>query len=238
MKIFIAIFLISFSLTARAAQITYSFSGILNRIQDDYGFLNGEFSVGDAFRGSFTYLTNVPEGITTIEDHTTAIYSSIIDFNVNINGYEIDASPSGLAGYLQVWDDRVVGSSVVDAFTVSSPLDYTPPISSMGTGTVVAAANVNLFDFTHTASLLGTHIPTSVNLSDYDSLSFSALQLNTGTKESFYLNGTVANLSAVPNPASIYLFLSGLSLIYFCNKRLTSRSCRSGSSPALVDTFS
>jgi len=209
--IFILFFIVATA--SNAAQITYSFSGVLDRVQDDYGFINGEFSVGNTFNGFFTYQTGAPEASTTIGDPTTAIYSSIIHFNVNVNGYLIEGSPSSLPGYLNIWDDRVVGSSVVDAFTVSSPLDYSPPISGMGPGTVVAGANVNLFDFTHTASQFGTIIPTSISLIDYGSPSFSALQLNTDTGESFHLNGTITSLTAVPLPASFILFTSGLALL-------------------------
>ena len=107
----------------------------------------------------------------------------------------------------------MVGSNTVDAFTVASGLDFTPPISGMGAGTVVASADVNLFDFDHTASTNGTKIPTLVSLSDYTALYFSALQLNTSTNESFHLNGTISSLSyvaPVPVPTSILLLGSGL----------------------------
>ena len=81
MRIILFIFLLWCSSITHAAQITYSFSGVLDRIQDDFSFLNGEFSIGDSFNGLFTYLTGVPELSTTIGDPTTAIYSSIISLH-------------------------------------------------------------------------------------------------------------------------------------------------------------
>jgi len=198
---------------ANAGLISYEFTGELSTITDEHNHLTNQFEIGNSFFGSFSYLTEVVEGSPTASDPTTAIYSAVLDFEVNINGYIFNGnSLESLPGYLQIWNDRVIGSSVVDAFSAASPLDYTPPISGMGDGTVVTQSTLNLFDFTHSASILGTNIPNTVNFTSYASRSFSVVQLNTTTDEAFHLNGVITSLNAVsvPEPSTLAIFALGI----------------------------
>jgi hypothetical protein len=198
---------------ANASLISYEFTGELSTITDEYNHLTNQFEIGNTFFGSFSYLTEEAEAPSTASDPTTAIYSAVLDFKVNINGYTFNGnSLESLPGYLQIWDDRVISSSVVDAFSVSSPLDYTPPITGMGDGVVVAQSTLNLFDFTHSTSILGTNIPNTVNFTSYASRSISVVQLNATTNEAFHLNGVVTSLSAVsvPEPSTLAIFALGM----------------------------
>jgi hypothetical protein len=207
------------TISSHAATISYAFTGVLDRITDDFNILTGQFSVGDTFQGSFSYITNAPEASNTVNDPTLAIYSVVTECRVNINGYvfEGDASP----GFLQIWDDRASGSNIVDTISASSPLDFTPPIPGMGPGQIVASSKINLFDYTNTA-LSSIQVPTGViNLSDFDYHGFSALQLNTDTDEVFHLNGVITSLEPVPIPATAWLFGSGLlGLISMARKKV------------------
>lgn len=197
---------------AYASLITYQFNGTLNTVTDSHGLLHGEFQPGNSFSGTLAYRTDVAEGPTTLSDPTVAIYAAVVAFRVSVNGFVFEGSSASLPGYLQVWDDRAVGSSTVDALTFSSPLDYTPPIGAMGPGTVVGSANLNLFDFTHSASRNGTNVPTEFDLSQYGSSLFSALQLNVDNDLAFHLNGRItsfSSVSTVPEPTSLLLVSVG-----------------------------
>jgi len=193
--------------------VTLEFSGVLTSITDQYGFLNGQFAPGSAVSGTITYDTAVPEDSTTIGDPTVGIYSAVTSLQASVNGISFAGSPGSLPGYVQVWDDRIVGPSTVDAVTFSSPLDYSPPIAGMGAGTVVGAVNVNLFDFTHTASQEGKTMPTTVDLSKYGSTTFEALQVNVDTNESFHLDGVITSLTPVPEPSALALFFIGVLIL-------------------------
>lgn len=216
----IAVVTTSFVFTsAYASLISYDFEGEITRITDEHSFLANEFTIGDDFFGSITYETNALEASTTLSDLTTSIYSSVMAFSVDINGYIIKG---GRIGLVQVWDDRVVAPNVVDAFSMSSSIDYTPPNIDMGVGQVVAAAEVNLFDFSHTASSIGTQIPSQVNFNDYESRLFSAIQLNLTTGKAFHLNGVINKfeLTQVPEPNTVSilaLVFIGLALRRFTN---------------------
>ena len=196
-----------------AADLSYQFTGLLTSVTDQYGFLSGQFSPGNLISGIVTYESTTTEGVTSLGDPTFGIYAAIRHFRVSVNGYIIEGSPTSLPGYLQVWDDRVIGSSLVDAVTFGSPLDYTPPISGMGSGTVVASAQVNLFDFNHSASHNGKTLPTVIDYADYASRSFSALQLNINTNQVFHLNGSILTLTPVPEPDVQLLMALGLLFI-------------------------
>lgn len=197
---------------ASANEVSIQFTGSLTQIDDQYGLLSGQFATGNLFEGNLTYNTSVPEGITTILEPTFGIYSAITHFRTSINGFVFEESPQSLLGTLQVWDDRIVNPSVVDAVTFTSGLDYTPPITGMGLGTVVGNTNLYLFDFTHVASQNGKTLPASVNFDDYGTKRFSIIQLNTDTNQSFVLNGVINTIKAVPEPSPILLLFMGLLL--------------------------
>ena len=112
-----------------------------------------------------------------------------------------------------MWDNRIVGPSVVDALSFGAILDYTPPIAGMGPGTVVGDGGVNLFDFIQTASKAGKLIPLSFNLSDYGIKTFDARQVNVDTGQAFFVDGVITALSMVPEPSTLLLLLLGIPLI-------------------------
>ncbi len=201
--------LASFQNFASAAELQFQFSGTLTSITDEHGFLNGQFSLGNAMSGILVYETNVNEGSTTLDDPTTAVYAAIKRFDVTVNGVTFEGDASTPPGILQVWDDRIVATSIVDALGFSSQLDYTPPIQGMGVGTVVSQANLNLFDFTHSASLNGTLIPTTIDISRYANQSLSIIQLNVDTNQAFHLVGSLNSVSAVPENSTAILFSLG-----------------------------
>ncbi len=211
--------LVVFSLnigTSLAGIIQYSFQGELERITDDFNFIDDEFTVGTEFYGIFSYSTEAVEESSYINDDSIGIYSTIIHLEVIIGGYTLhgDSSNSSL-GYLQIWDNRIVGSSTVDAFTVASPLDFKPLISGMGPGNVITQANINFFDFSSTASLDGIVIPSVINISDFNVASFSAIQLNTTTQEVFHLNGKITSLTLTKVPEPSTFILLSLALLGF-----------------------
>jgi hypothetical protein len=200
---------VSLTCVSEASLVSYSFKGKLDSVTDSYNLLSGQFAAGNTFSGVFVYDTSFPESSTTQSDPTTAIYSAVKSFSVNINGYEIKRDGI-LNGYVQVWNNAIVGPRIVDAFTVDAGLDYTPPIT-IGSRTV-AGADVMLFDNTHTASKNGKLMPTTVSLNDYATRSFSAIELDLNTNKAFYLNGTITDLLPTPTPipAAAWLFGSGL----------------------------
>jgi len=198
--------------TSFAGIIQYSFQGELERITDDFNYINDEFTAGTEFSGIFSYSTEAVQELSYIGDDSIGLYSAIINLEVKIGGYTLHGDSSNSApGYLQVWDNRIVGNNTVDAFTVASPLDFKPLISGMEPGNIITQANLNFFDYSSTASLDGIAIPSAVNISGFSVASFSAIQLNTTTQEVFHLNGKITSLTRVkvPEPSTIAIFAIG-----------------------------
>ncbi|MEI8280340.1 MAG: VPLPA-CTERM sorting domain-containing protein [Bacteroidota bacterium] len=210
-------FTISTAKTSQADLVSYTFQGNLTGITDNNNLLNGQFSAGNLFHGSFTYDTSAPENSSFLTDPTTGLYSAVRSFTVNINGYNITRVSSSLYGYLQVWDN----ANSIDAFTLNSGI-VTPPIA-IGSGTVISSVDFNLYDFTHTASKNGKLIPTTVNLSDYGYRSFDIFEGNMTTNQYFILDGTITDLQPTPTPipAAAWLMGSGLIGLIGMRKRAT-----------------
>lgn len=209
------------SSVSSAEEVSFKFTGSLNTILDNSSFLHGEFAVGNSFEGVVTYDTNGEEGTTTLANPTTGIYWAVKRLRTSINGYEFDGIADLVPGFVQVWDDRVVGQNVVDSISFSSPLDYTPPIVGMGPGRVVGSISLSLFDYTHTASQLGKGIPSIFDFGDYGSSSFLAQQSNLDTKQAFTLFGKLTSMELVtegtaapiPEPSTYALMITGLVLL-------------------------
>lgn len=226
--------------TAKAALITYEFSGQLNRATSadcqtysssgrcnswihsypsTSNFFNGEdISLGDHFSGQFTYDTSASYSLSS--DGFQAVYlGAVPNYQLEVNGILFPSLvlPVAGTGNLSIVDGRR-GS---DSFFLSqwlSGADWfaTTYISLQDRSGLI----YNSFD-----------VPDSVSLSDFSYRGFyiSFLRRSDGDQLRFY--GDVSNLErvSVPEPSALLLFLTSLFLVLIrsgaIKTRLVGRWC-------------
>jgi len=209
---------------ASASTISLHFSGLIYNAYDPYGFLTGKIVDGNSFDGILTYDNSLPDLGTS--DPTQAIYQSLTQYSVSVNGYVFNDSKDNQQGYVQVWDDSVVAPPYIeDVVSFSPPIhqDLSPPIS-VGDGAVYISSTLMFIDYSHTALKNGKAIPANIDLANYGVAYFELFQMNMDTQQSFLLLGNVTSLvpvpvAAVPVPAAVWLFGSAWVGLMGLNRR-------------------
>jgi len=228
------LFAMLFSFNATAASVTtFMFTGVVNSITDKSSVLNGEVSVGTAFTGYFTYRydPSIPEASSFSGDPTVAFYPVITDTRLDIGGLSIESTVSSgnTTQKVQIWDNKNSGWPHMDAFSVSSGLDYTPPFN-LGSGKVTASYTASFWDTSGT--LISSDIlpsPEQIVMSNFDRNSFSFIGLNhdqywayqdglATSYTSLHINGNILTVQAiqtvpVPEASTYAMMLAGLGLV-------------------------
>lgn len=210
--------------TARAALITYEFSGQLNRAfyadcqtyssgsncnswlntyPSTSSFFNGEdISLGDRFSGQFTYDTTASYWLSS--DGYQAVYlGAVPSYQLEVNGLLFPSLvlPMAFSGSLSIVDGR----NGRDSFFISQ---------SLSGGDWFASTYISLQD---RSGLVynSFDIPNSVNLSDFGYRSFHMAFLRRSDGDQLHLYGDVTDLvrADVPEPNSLLLFLTSLFLV-------------------------
>lgn len=200
--------------TARAALVTYTFSGTVTKLNDPNNLLGGQVHIGDSYSGTLVYDFS-PSGHNLTP--TRAIYyyeptyaknfSSPIGINAQVGGFAI--KPDYFYGdmYAQVFNNAATNQGgIADAFIAAQ--DYNGPNGQFESAVELDDTTASVF-----SSLA---LPTSLNTSSFNlgSFSYSQFQSNGVANVAVPLfSGTINGLSmgsAVPEPASLLLLSGGL----------------------------
>jgi PEP-CTERM motif len=198
------------------APITYNFGGTLTSVDSA---LSDEFSVGDRFSGSFSFLPFYPAA--SGSNSTTAVFNALTSFNITIGSAYMGSSTSSA-------EIQVGNKNNTDCSSVSPPCETTDRysvVSRVVEGltplTFVSAVDstlIEILDFVglrldQNAGTLfsdATVLPTNISLSDFDSavlfLGFSEGPLAIDPS----LSGILDTLVVVPEPSSLVILASAL----------------------------
>ncbi|MFV2065714.1 MAG: PEP-CTERM sorting domain-containing protein [Pirellulales bacterium] len=200
----------------QAALVSYNFAGAITTASDPLASFG--IVTGDPFTGSFTYDTSlgiVSSGPGNVLYEQPAPIAPLT-FSVTVNGVQYAAANSSAPLRIQVTDnsgglnDQFVVHTVYTGSLVH-PLSGSYPFSNMALSLRDSSATI----FSSTA------IPSSLDLNDFDLVGFSLnLSQNLGdpASETLFL-GTITSLTAVPEPGSLMLMLTAISLIRLSRRR-------------------
>ncbi|HEY9200005.1 MAG TPA: hypothetical protein VIQ81_00285 [Gammaproteobacteria bacterium] len=228
----LASLLISFNVNA-ATITTFMFSGVIDRVVDDNTVLNGEISIGTEFTGYFTYNydRSIPENSSFSDDPTVAFYPVITDTRLYIGGLFIEGDNRHMPRSVQIWNDKDSGWPHMDAFSISSGLDYSPPFNLGSGNTLTASYTASFWDTS--GNLIDSDIlpsPEQIAMQNFDRNSFSITALNHDEYRAYndglatdytslHIYGDILTVQTVPLPAAFYLFISGLFVLIMQSRK-------------------
>ncbi len=115
-----AVGILCFSITARAAPVTWEFTGQLTLVNDLDGSLEGVFSVGMPFSGQYTFESTTPDS--SYIDPTFGRYEDAVTGISGILGEVPFFETPGLAGSISVFND--VSIAGFDGYGVSGVTEF------------------------------------------------------------------------------------------------------------------
>lgn len=189
---------------AIAAPVTFQFSGQLTSLIGG-GLTAAGFSVGQSFVGSYTFestSSNVYDA-----NPNKAIYNALTSLTATIGSYTVTLVPDPDLREIQIHNN--LGSSISrrDAYIVGSRV----------TGAVVNGLSpvdffIDLIDPSHTAFDSDALPSSPPNLSSF-ATKRASFGFFSGAPENSLLHGEIHSLTAVPVPAAVLLFGTGLTAL-------------------------
>jgi hypothetical protein len=184
-------FAVGASAPARAASVTLPFAGTLDFVDPT---LAGVFSVGQILTGTYTFESTTPARAGS--DSTTSVFDALTNLNFTLGSYS--ASSSG-APEIQIDNDPT--APFFDRYAIVSRASdglTGPPAAGQPLSTFV----FRLDDSTNTVFTDALILPTSLNLSRFDSRQFF---LFFGSPASpVIISGAITSLATdVPEPSSL-----------------------------------
>jgi len=187
--------LLSVSLQASSAIISYDFTGTLSTVNDTDNLLGGNLAIGDIFTGIVSYESNSPDG-SSRPDYFTS--SAEVELTARINNYTF--------------------TSIYSSVDLNSDSEYihfvtgyeSEPFIDLGSNSgrlitlLLSDSDNTIFE--------NDYLPTSLNLSNTASTLFS-LHGDTGIGgPTFSINGELTSLttSTVPEPSTLAIFALGM----------------------------
>lgn len=183
---------------AQATLITIEIEGVVDFVDDPYGYLEGQVNPGDTITGFYIYESTTPdsEPLPTLGryEHSTPPHGIFI----SLGGFDFETDPANVDFLVEVADNY----SSTDNYLLRSYNNI--PLSN---GTLVDHISWQLDDPTNTA-LSSDALPTTPPA--LDDWQFNHLRLH-GERGGYIIDAQVT--SAIPEPASIsILCLGGLLL--------------------------
>ena len=205
------------SAPAQAALVSYNFAGTITSAGDPLG--NFSISTGDPFAGSFTYDTTLAVALSgpgnVLYEKPAPI--APMAFSLTVNGTQYTAANSSAPLGLQVTNDA---GGLQDQFVYRTAFggSLVHPLSGSYLFSNMA---LSLHDSTG-GVFSSTAIPSSLDLNDFDLTGISLnLSQNLGDpgSETLFL-GPITSLTLVPEPSSVMLMLTAVSLIGFARRAI------------------
>lgn len=225
-RIILVFILISNFSGAKAALITYEYSGVITQIVASSRTFGSSLSVGESFNGEIVLDDSVDYGSSanyTVHDVVSWSLSLASDkylFNYNSSGAQ-----QTIFSVLNVEPESALFQDSVDVYTdIARSLPAVSGYSTIDSGFFTDAASgwslgIDLDDNSATA-LASENLPSSFPVplfTDKNSFLFSASAvsgIDMDTSREFFISGELVSLNAVPVPAAVWLFGSGfISLI-------------------------
>ena len=197
---------------AHADLITVNFAGTVTGIG---GGLIAEFSLGDTASGSFTY-----ESSTTARAGSTsslALFDALTNFEFSVNSPSGYAASSNNASEIEVVNDNGFSDNFFVRSEVSGGLAGTTPDVA---GLVFDGLILRLFDSSQTVISDALILPDSSAFGDFTSAQLS-LKFDDvgGLGGSAFVIIDMDSLSAIPEPATLALFVIALGGLGFMARR-------------------
>lgn len=221
-KKILSVLLFACTVNTHAAIVTWNFSGTSGGVAYPAGTTNtldGMIDYGTAFTGSITFDdSGVPDRLTSDETNYSQIYNNILDFNVDFApGYNVhgDGGSFNLNGNMAVTYGTDAGTRVDEMVMSTSTFinGDRPTVTTNLDGFFVDNMMINFRDAS--GAFYGDKLPdlSTFVMPDhirdpYLSMWFSDGQGNFKANMSMRLDSV--SVSAVPVPAAVWLFGSGL----------------------------
>lgn len=175
---------------ASGSTVTFEFGGELTQV----GGPNG-LAVGDPFTGTFSYTLEQPGTIVPAGSSMKYVFDS---YSLTIQGQTVSSTGGDITIFNDSFGDRfhLNADLTTPAAIVTGSINGAP-----ATQLFLALVNLNGNPFTNMS------LPTTLNLEEFPDLKRIDVIFQEGSGA---VIGEMTNLSTVPLPASIWLFISGL----------------------------
>ena len=213
---------------AWADTFQFSFTGAVTSVNDPNGYVSGVFHQGELVSGYVTYLSSASNQPPFVDSSTIGYYFAVESMTVQIGSSIWDYASSVQPGYMQVWNDLLVGSTVEDAAIFGSGFVGPIPVANTGMLNPSALATLSLVS-PNISALSTTAIPSVQSLHGLiGPNSFLTVQQDDSRETltnpmNFSVQSSVTAITQVPAPASGWLL--AMTLASMIGIRAFSRAC-------------
>jgi len=184
-------------LNVEAVSISFNMSGDITGVNDNNSLLNGSIVVGDAFSGTFTYDSSLPDTVFDPTVYSSGGLSSSITSVVTAGNYVFQ----GDSGTVDLQNKSSDSLLFLFPYTSNPFIDLGPNPGR--------AIFITFLDSSGTV-FSDDSLPTSLNLSNFSSATITLFGDSGPSNPLFSVSGNITSLSPVPEPSSSILLLTGL----------------------------
>jgi hypothetical protein len=184
---------------ARAEFVTIHITAEVDHVGDPYNFLGGAIAVGDMISGTYTYDTATPDTSASARIGNYGHYLAPAGLALSVGGIQFTTEATSVDFWVCIVNDY----PPVDDYGFISYSNVALPSLDVSVGAIYWTLEDSRGSALSTDSLLGA----APSLGDWD---FNLLHIGGPVRgASFGITGHVTSAAAVPEPATILLFLTG-----------------------------
>jgi hypothetical protein len=195
---------------ARAEVILATYSGTVLNVPTE---LSSDFAVGDAISGSYTFESSVAARAGSTSD--SAVFDALLSFSIKIGSTYVASFSNPSPGREIQIDNGDALNTLTDRYLVLALASSGLSGPALSNGLVIDSAGPHLEDSSNNAISDALILPTSLNLSDFDTRIIDVTFTSPGPVTAFvdfpFLEGSIDSLrfQSAPEPASIVLLATG-----------------------------